>query len=196
MAPGQDILAAVSPVGTGGRDFDLFSGTSMATPHIAGIAALLMQLHPDWSPMMIKSAMMTTGTDSLDLTGATKIFTQGAGQVAPNNARHPGLVYDSNINDWFAFLCGATSAVVPATCSALSAAGYSLDPSDLARLLVEAYSAAHPRARAHPFRADLRRSGQLQPPRARTRLGVRARLQMSFSTFAKVRESLRRPEGA
>jgi len=132
IAPGQDILAAVSPVGDAGREFDLFSGTSMATPHIAGLAALLKQLHPDWTPMMIKSALMTTGTDVLDAgSTASKIFSQGAGHVKPNDARDPGLVYNSNINDWFAFLCGATTAVRADTCNALSAAGYSLVPNDL-----------------------------------------------------------------
>jgi subtilisin family serine protease len=133
IAPGQDIVAAVAPPGNGGRNFDVYSGTSMATPHVAGLAALLRDLHPDWTPMMIKSALMTSGTDVLDgpNTSATVIFRQGGGHVAPNSAADPGLVYNSDINDWLAFLCGTTTGVVPATCNALSAAGYSLVPSDL-----------------------------------------------------------------
>jgi hypothetical protein len=46
-------------------------------------------------------------------------------------AMEPGLVYDSNINDWLAMLCGKTTAVNPALCSQLAAAGYSFDASDL-----------------------------------------------------------------
>ncbi|MEP7135211.1 MAG: S8 family peptidase [Chloroflexota bacterium] len=132
IAPGQDILAAVSPA-IAGRDFDLLSGTSMSSPHVAGLAALLKDLHPKWSPMMIKSALMTTGYDVLDgpATNPSVIFSQGAGHVRPNNAADPGLVYDSSYNDWLAFLCGATSGVNPAYCSSLAGAGYSLDPSDL-----------------------------------------------------------------
>ncbi len=66
IAPGQDILAAVAPPGNGGELFDLYSGTSMSSPHVAGLAALFKELHPDWSPMAIKSALMTTGYDVLD----------------------------------------------------------------------------------------------------------------------------------
>ncbi len=47
IAPGQDILAAVAPPGNAGRDFDLYSGTSMSSPHVAGLAALFKDLHPD-----------------------------------------------------------------------------------------------------------------------------------------------------
>jgi subtilisin family serine protease len=133
IAPGQDILAAVAPPGQGGRNFNLLSGTSMSAPHVAGIAALLKDLHPDWSPMMIKSALMTTGYDVKDssIPTATLIFRQGAGHIAPNRAADPGLVYDSGFNDWLAFLCGTTNGVSPAACNALASLGYSFDPSDL-----------------------------------------------------------------
>jgi len=133
IAPGQDILAAVAPPGNAGRDFNLYSGTSMSSPHVAGLAALLMQKHPDWSPMAIKSALMTSGYDVLDgpSTNPLVIFRQGAGHVKPNSAADPGLVYDNGFNDWLAFLCGTTTAVGPASCTALENAGFSLDASDL-----------------------------------------------------------------
>jgi subtilisin family serine protease len=136
IAPGQDILAAVAPPGNAGRDFNLLSGTSMSAPHVAGLAALLQDLHPTWSPMAVKSALMTTGTDVLDggtpapNTNPVLIFRQGAGHVAPNSAADPGLVYDHGLLDWLAFLCGTTSGVNPATCTALGTLGYSFDPSD------------------------------------------------------------------
>jgi subtilisin family serine protease len=138
-APGVDVLAAVAPPGQRGREFDLFSGTSMSAPHIAGIAALLKQAHPSWSPMAIKSALMTTATDVLETfadtpaadASALRAFAQGAGHVQPNGANDPGLVFDSDANDWLAFLCGATSGVNPAVCAQLAAAGYSFDRSDM-----------------------------------------------------------------
>ncbi|TMR96397.1 S8 family serine peptidase [Nonomuraea basaltis] len=127
-APGQDILAAVAPPGHSGNEFDLSSGTSMASPHVAGLAALLKDLHPDWSPMAIKSALMTTGRDVLD--GAHP-FAQGAGHVTPNSAADPGLVYDSGVKDWIAFLCGTTKGVKQEVCDALAKRGYSFDASEL-----------------------------------------------------------------
>jgi hypothetical protein len=117
MAPGQDILAAVAPPGNSGRAFDLYSGTSMSSPHVAGLAALLMDLHPDWTPMMIKSALMTSAYDVLDtdLSTADRIFRQGAGHVKPNSAANPGLVFDSGMTDWLGFLCGTQ--LDPAYCT-------------------------------------------------------------------------------
>ena len=133
IAPGQDILAAVAPPGNAGRDFNLNSGTSMSSPHVAGLAALLTQKYPSWSPMAIKSALMTSAADVLDgpSTSPLVIFRQGAGHVRPNSAADPGLVYDSGFLDWLAFLCGSTSGIGPSTCTALQGLGYSFDASDL-----------------------------------------------------------------
>jgi subtilisin family serine protease len=133
IAPGQDILAAVAPPGNGGRSFDLYSGTSMSSPHVAGLAALFKQKYPGWSPMMIKSALMTTGYDVLDgpNTNPLVIFRQGAGHVKPNSALDPGLVYDSGFNDWLALICATQPQGLEATCNALWIAGYSRDASDL-----------------------------------------------------------------
>ena len=107
IAPGQDILAGVAPPNNGGQLFSLYSGTSMSSPHVAGLAALFKELHPDWSPMAIKSALMTSAGDVLDgpNTNPLVIFRQGAGHVRPNQAANPGLVFDSGFADWLGFLC-------------------------------------------------------------------------------------------
>ena len=127
IAPGQDILAAFSP-SVGGLDFNLLSGTSMSSPHIAGLAALLKDLYPKWTPMMIKSALMTTAGDVLDgpNTNPLVIFRQGAGHVAPNKAADPGLVFNSGWNDWLGFLCGTQLPTVNCTSAGIPV----LDPSD------------------------------------------------------------------
>ncbi|HEY8049661.1 MAG TPA: S8 family serine peptidase, partial [Ramlibacter sp.] len=109
MAPGVDVIAAVAPtIDNAGESFASYQGTSMATPHIAGIAALFKQVYPKWSPMMIKSAMMTTAYDVLDgpSTNPLVVFRQGAGFVNPTAALDPGLVFDSSYTDWAGFMCG------------------------------------------------------------------------------------------
>lgn len=107
FAPGVDILAAYSPT-VGGRDFDYLSGTSMSSPHAAGLSALLKEAHPDWSAAAIQSAMMTTAyqtrTDGSPIEGTP--FDYGSGHIQPNSAVDPGLVYDADLVDWLGFVCG------------------------------------------------------------------------------------------
>ncbi|TVU01276.1 hypothetical protein EJB05_53315, partial [Eragrostis curvula] len=113
IAPGLNILAATKD------SYQLDSGTSMATPHIAGVAALIKKKHPSWTPAMIRSAMMTTGgtidnmgkrilndgvTDGRGGTVATPLAA-GVGHVRPQLALDPGLVYDAGAWDYLDFLC-------------------------------------------------------------------------------------------
>jgi hypothetical protein len=129
-APGVDILAGFSPDNPAHRDFDIISGTSMSSPHIAGIAALLLDLHNDWTPMMVKSALMTSAGDLVGTfadtatasPAANKAFAQGAGHVNPNGAMDPALVYDSGPADWTNYVCAIRQAT---GCTTVT------DPSDL-----------------------------------------------------------------
>ncbi|KAF9609753.1 hypothetical protein IFM89_018201 [Coptis chinensis] len=123
-APGVDILAAwtddVGPTGlpsdTRRTKFNIMSGTSMACPHISGVAALLKGAHRDWSPSRIKSAMMTTsyvvdnaGNQLLDemTYKVSKVWDYGSGHVDPEKAVDPGLVYDLTVDDYIDFLCAS-----------------------------------------------------------------------------------------
>lgn len=76
LAPGVDVYSTYL-----NNTFVKMSGTSMATPYIAGVCALLKQLHKDWSPEKIKSVIMTTATSL-----SNDIMEQGAGIVNPDKA--------------------------------------------------------------------------------------------------------------
>ncbi|CAI0447332.1 unnamed protein product [Linum tenue] len=115
LAPGYDIIAAWAPNVPfapirGGEDYlktdyAIISGTSMSCPHVGGIAALLKSAHRDWSPSMIRSAMMTTADilDNAEAAGTPLDF--GSGHVNPNRAMDPGLVYDVGVKDYMNYLC-------------------------------------------------------------------------------------------
>ncbi|MCD9640302.1 Subtilisin-like protease sbt3 [Datura stramonium] len=100
MAPGVLILGAFPPNLISERiqdiglssDYELKSGTSMAAPHAAGIAAMLKSVHPEWSPSAVRSAMMTTA-NHLNR------------HVDPNRALDPGLVYDATPQDYINLIC-------------------------------------------------------------------------------------------
>jgi hypothetical protein len=114
-APGVDILAAVAPPNHSGRMWDLESGTSMSSPHIAGLSLLIKQAHPNWTPDMIKSAMMTTAYDLKD--PVVDPFAQGAGHVDPTKFLDPGLVYQSGgFAKYLGFICGVNGPTVSSSC--------------------------------------------------------------------------------
>ena len=127
MAPGVDVLAAVSPVGYDGNNFSFLSGTSMASPHIAGLGAMVSGARPDWTPAMVKSALMTTSSELTNEDNAIDggPFDYGSGHVVPNSALDPGLVYDAGFWDYIGFICG-TGQLGGDICD-----GVTIDPSDL-----------------------------------------------------------------
>jgi subtilisin family serine protease len=101
VAPGVDVVSSGYGVGAFPAPFVGFgsaSGTSMATPHVAGAAALLLQLHPWWTPAMVKSALMSTATEDVFTTTARTtragVLDRGAGRIDLTQAPSPGLVFD------------------------------------------------------------------------------------------------------
>ncbi|GER50596.1 subtilase family protein [Striga asiatica] len=117
-APGMHILAAWKEGSPLGLDADvekyrIITGTSMASPHVAGALALLKAVHPDWSPSALRSALMTSatlinneGNPITDHTDALATpFVLGSGFFNPTKAVDPGLVYDASHTDYLIFLC-------------------------------------------------------------------------------------------
>jgi subtilisin family serine protease len=105
-APGVAILAAGPNQEDSAPTFEFLSGTSMSSPHIAGLAALYLGERPIATPAEIKSAMMTTAYNTVDGEGVevTDPFAQGAGHVDPTRFFEPGLLYLNDTADWFAYL--------------------------------------------------------------------------------------------
>ncbi|XP_042416368.1 subtilisin-like protease SBT5.6 isoform X2 [Zingiber officinale] len=125
-APGLNILAAWSGSSSPTKleddrrrvKYNIYSGTSMACPHVSAVAALLKSIHPKWSEAAIRSAIMTTATseDSLGnpLTDASGQIAgplvYGSGHIRPEHALDPGLVYDASYEDYLLFACANAGA--------------------------------------------------------------------------------------
>ncbi|KAJ8545252.1 hypothetical protein K7X08_017835 [Anisodus acutangulus] len=127
VAPGNSIWAAWSSGGMDsvefeGEDFAMMSGTSMAAPHVAGLAALIKQKFPNLSTAAIGSALSTTAS-LYDNNGGPILaqrsyanpdsnqspatpFDMGSGFVNATAALDPGLIFDTSYSDYLSFLCG------------------------------------------------------------------------------------------
>jgi subtilisin family serine protease len=91
-APGGQVLSSTLQEFTGGSRFAVFDGTSMATPHVSGAAALLLQLHPSWTPAQVKSALVSTAGPAWADTARTHeapVTLGGAGLVELPRAAAP-----------------------------------------------------------------------------------------------------------
>ncbi|KAG7593448.1 Peptidase S8/S53 domain superfamily [Arabidopsis thaliana x Arabidopsis arenosa] len=155
VAPGNAIWGAWSPLGIGTNDFQgerfaMESGTSMSAPHVTGIAALIKQKFPHFTPAAIASALSTTASLSdrkgehimaqrtvlnpdISQSPATP-FDMGSGFVNATAALDPGLIFDIGYNEYMKFLCsinGSSPVVLNYTGESCSAYNSSLAASDL-----------------------------------------------------------------
>jgi hypothetical protein len=112
-APGIQVLAGTTSQpdqttadnGPPGNLFMAIAGTSMSSPHSAGVSALVKSAHPDWTPEEIKSALMTSAVQTVvkedGVTPATP-FDDGAGSIRADRAVNPTVVFDENFADFVA----------------------------------------------------------------------------------------------
>lgn len=133
VAPGVNVLSSVmdfDPIaGVTGHSWELFNGTSMASPHVAGAAALLLDDHPDWTPEQVKSALVTTATV---LNSGLTVWDQGGGliQLAPDDGAGDATVFFYPANASFGGFTGRAPAngsvdiaITGGTCSLAATSG-------------------------------------------------------------------------
>jgi subtilisin family serine protease len=109
-APGVQILAGHTPMsisldtGPTGEYYQAIAGTSMSSPHAAGVAALLKAAHPGWTPGEIKSAMMTqasTGVVKEDGVTPADPFDMGGGSIRANKASKAVVTFNVSSSDYY-----------------------------------------------------------------------------------------------
>src|SRR5699024_2455361 len=95
VAPGTNIIATVPAYGKDYPDadyteaYDRKTGTSMATPNVAGVVALLLSANPEWDPYDVKVALSNTAKP---LSNSYHVFEEGAGLVQPEKAINPSVL--------------------------------------------------------------------------------------------------------
>ena len=115
-APGVQVLAGMTPQpdqttadnGPPGNLFQAIAGTSMSSPHAAGVSALVKASHPTWTPAEIKSALMTSSVQTVvkeDGVTPADAFDMGAGSIRADRAVNPTLVF----NETYAHMVAAGS---------------------------------------------------------------------------------------
>jgi len=104
-APGVQVLAGTTPQpdqttadnGPPGNLYMAIAGTSMSSPHSAGVSALVKASHPSWTPEEIKSALMTSSVQTVvkeDGTTPAGVFDMGGGSIRADRAVNPTLVFN------------------------------------------------------------------------------------------------------
>jgi len=112
-APGVQVLAGTTPQpdqttadnGPAGNLFMAIAGTSMSSPHSAGVSALVKAAHPTWTPEMIKSALMTSSVQTVvkeDGVTPADAFDMGAGSIRADRAVNPTLVFNETYANFVA----------------------------------------------------------------------------------------------
>lgn len=113
-APGVDVYAAYSDenpylTNSFGTDYIAISGTSMASPHVAGSMALIRQANPTWTAAEVQSALAMTAdnvvqyhrlNDENDVVGKAEIYRAGAGRINVANAVQAGLIMDETAENF------------------------------------------------------------------------------------------------
>jgi subtilisin family serine protease len=96
-APGVDVLSSVPP-----NAWQAWDGTSMATPHVAGGAALLLQRHPTWTVEQVKSALASTGdpVHPQGGSGEVSVLREGGGRIDLARADQPLIFTNPTSLGW------------------------------------------------------------------------------------------------
>ncbi len=112
-APGVQVLAGTTPQpdqttadnGPPGNLFMAIAGTSMSSPHAAGVSLLVKAAHPTWTPEEIKSALMTSSVQTVvkeDGVTPANPFDDGAGSIRADRAVNPTLIFNETYADFVA----------------------------------------------------------------------------------------------
>ncbi|MCR9199631.1 MAG: S8 family serine peptidase [Planctomycetaceae bacterium] len=104
-APGSDFTVIAPRATLGADEWDYFSGTSAASPHVAGAAALLLAVNPSLTPSEVQSALQLTASDDQLVTGTLETatpFDGGSGFIDVAAAVNAGLVLDESSADFLA----------------------------------------------------------------------------------------------